>query len=491
MANLTFRAVTNGYDSSQTTGTISATVPTGTTLNDLEIIWFQSGILSPAAAPTHTTPAGWTLGGTSTGSLAAGVVNVRLSLFYRLAPSTPAAASLVASANSILEYTREAYSDPDTTTPFGQVTFGTGANATSVTVTAMTTARANSLIDLFIAQGVAQSCTPDASMTERADNATGGFSVASTVQAAQGTTGTKTSTFPTAADSVWGFAEFYSAAAAGSSGTLAKTNANDTSAASGTTTVVGTLAKTNANDTSAASGTTTVRGTLARTNANDTSAAAGTTTVLGTLARTNANDTLSASGSVGSSISGTLATTNANDTLAAAGTTTVVGSLARTNATDTSAAAGTTTVTGSLARTNANDTAAASGAAGTVSGTVATTNANDTASAVGAAGGGGAGGGGKERRRYQIKINEQLYEGSKEAIEQIARELAIRAAQEAQDAVPVVAEVVVPSRKRKPAITAATQNASDVQAAYRKALEQERMRLQDEDDEEALIALLT
>ena len=88
----------------------------------------------------------------------------------------------------------------------------------------------------------------------------------------------------------------------------------------------GTLATTNAADTSAASGTTTVLGTLARTNANDTSVAAGTTTVTGSLATTNADDTLAASGSAGS-VTGTLATTNANDTSAAAGTTTVLGAL--------------------------------------------------------------------------------------------------------------------------------------------------------------------
>lgn len=173
-----------------------------------------------------------------------------------------------------------------------------------------------------------------------------------------------------------------SAALATITGTLATTNADDTSAASGTTTVVGTLAKTNANDTSAAAGTTTVLGTLARTNANDTSAASGATTVVGTLATTNANDTLAASGSAGA-VSGTLATTNANDTSSAAGTTTVLGTLARTNANDSSVASGTTTVAGTLARTNADDTLSASGAAGAVTGTLAYTNASDTLSASG------------------------------------------------------------------------------------------------------------
>jgi hypothetical protein len=148
--------------------------------------------------------------------------------------------------------------------------------------------------------------------------------------------------------------------------------------------VSGTLATTNADDTLAASGTTTVTGTLARTNADDTSAASGTTTVTGSLAYTNANDTLAASGSVGSPVDGDLATTNADDSLAASGTTTVIGTLATTNAADTLSASGTTTVTGASATTNADDSLAASGASGSdVTGSLATTNANDSLAASG------------------------------------------------------------------------------------------------------------
>jgi hypothetical protein len=151
-----------------------------------------------------------------------------------------------------------------------------------------------------------------------------------------------------------------------------------------TGTVTGTVAVTNANDTSAASGTTTILGTLAKTNVNDTSAATGTTTIVGTLAVTNANDTSAISGSVGDPVSGTLAVTNANDTLAAAGTTTILSTLAVTNVNDTSAAVGTTTILATLAVTNADDTIVASGSVGdAVSGSVAVTNANDTLAASG------------------------------------------------------------------------------------------------------------
>jgi hypothetical protein len=170
----------------------------------------------------------------------------------------------------------------------------------------------------------------------------------------------------------------------GATGTVNITNANDTLAASGTTTVIGSLARTSGNDTLAASGTTTIKGSLAKTNANDTSAANGTTTVTGALAVANANDTVSASGSVGSSVSGSVNYTNADDTSAANGTTTVIGSLARTDAGDSVAAAGTTTVTGSLAATNADDSCSASGTVTSgATGTLAVTNADDSVSASG------------------------------------------------------------------------------------------------------------
>jgi hypothetical protein len=106
----------------------------------------------------------------------------------------------------------------------------------------------------------------------------------------------------------------------GATGTSATTNANDTSSASGTTTVTGTLARTNANDAASSSGTTTVVGSLARTNAADASTGSGTTTVTGTLARTNASDTSSAAGSAGSP-TGTVAYTNNSDSATAFGST--------------------------------------------------------------------------------------------------------------------------------------------------------------------------
>jgi len=104
--------------------------------------------------------------------------------------------------------------------------------------------------------------------------------------------------------------------------------------------VTGTLATTNANDSSAASGSTTIIGTVAYNNNNDTSAASGSTTTIGTLNTTNANDIVAATGAAGA-VTGTVAKTNNNDTVSAAGVVPIVGTLSKTNANDTISASGT------------------------------------------------------------------------------------------------------------------------------------------------------
>jgi hypothetical protein len=208
--------------------------------------------------------------------------------------------------------------------------------------------------------------------------------------------------------------------AAGVTGTSATTNANDTSSASGTTTIVGTSATTNANDTSSASGTTKILGTSATTNANDTSSASGTTKILGASATTNANDTSAASGTT--KVVGTSATTNANDTSSASGSvgSSVSGTVAYTNANDTSSASGTTKILGTSGTTNANDAGAASGNVG-IRGTAAAVNANDTASAIGDAGAADVvvtppvGHAGNRKRR--VIIDDVIYLGTDEQIE--------------------------------------------------------------------------
>lgn len=104
--------------------------------------------------------------------------------------------------------------------------------------------------------------------------------------------------------------------------------------------------------------------------------------------------------------------------------------------------------------------------------------------------------GGGKHRRYQIRIGKQVFEGPKEQIEEIARDLAreeiVRgSAETAMAGTPAVVEIIVPAKKRKPALTAPTQVAEDVRKAYIAAVNAHILRLQEEEDEEALLALLT
>lgn len=279
----------------------------------------------------------------------------------------------------------------------GSDSYNSTAGVTSLAPTTATTAQANELVVGCIVTNNADANTnvsdPPSGFTsigvQADDTQTIGYEAAYKVVAAIGTQSATWTFDPTPAGTPQGAASVatYKAATTGSSGTLAKTNANDTSAASGTTTVKGSLARTNTNDTSAASGKTTVKGSLSRTNTADTSSASGKTTVVGSAARTNANDTANASGSIGGPVSGSLAKTNANDAVSASGTTVVQGSLATSNANDTASASGSLggAVSGSLATTNANDTLSGAGTTA-VLGSVAAQNAPDQASATGQAG---------------------------------------------------------------------------------------------------------
>lgn len=178
----------------------------------------------------------------------------------------------------------------------------------------------------------------------------------------------------------------FKAESSGATGTVNYTNANDTSSATGTSTVTGTLARTNPNDTSVASGSPTITGSLARTNNNDTSVASGSPRVSGSLNTTNNNDSISAQGSP--VVSGTLARTNANDTVVASGSPIVSGSLNRTNANDTVVATGTSVVTGTSTTTNSNDTSSTTGTP-IITGASNYTNNDDSCAASGTVGGGG------------------------------------------------------------------------------------------------------
>lgn len=127
-------------------------------------------------------------------------------------------------------------------------------------------------------------------------------------------------------------------------------------------------------------GGTTPTATLAWTEADDTTAITGTLTVSGTLAWTEADDTTAITATVGS-VSGTLAWTEANDVASIAATLTVSGAASWTEANDTAALTGSVFNAASLAWTEADDTLSITGtvtAAGTVAASLAWTEADDT-----------------------------------------------------------------------------------------------------------------
>lgn len=151
--------------------------------------------------------------------------------------------------------------------------------------------------------------------------------------------------------------------------------------------VTGTVAVTTGDDTSSASGSTTVQGSVNLTTGDDTSTASGSPVVSGTVSVTTADDTSNASGSVGAAVDGTASITTADDTSSASGTTTVQGTSAVTTADDVSNASGTTIVVGTSNVTTADDTSSANGTT-IVTGSVSVTTADDTSSASGSVGGG-------------------------------------------------------------------------------------------------------
>ena len=177
----------------------------------------------------------------------------------------------------------------------------------------------------------------------------------------------------------------------GYSGTSAATEAADTSSATGTVVnpVTGTSATTQANQTSSASGQLGYSGTSARTQANQTSSASGQLGYSGTSARTQADQTSTASGTftAGGSFSGTVAVTQAANTSSASGTFTVgsvTGTAAVTQANQASTATGQLGYSGTLARLQANNVSAGVGVvSGPVAGSVAVVQANQIAVAVG------------------------------------------------------------------------------------------------------------
>ena len=182
MPNLAFRAASNAADSTFTVASLSATLPTGTLQNDLAVVYFLSLETAPTVAPTHTTPAGWSVAGTRTFVEGSGAFNVRVTVFYRIEPASPGAVTFTASSNSALAVQRLSFDNPDLVAPFDQISTGNGetwsdaAAPINAVVTGFTTPKANEMLVIFATGGVAMTWTAPADFTERVDaNSTASF----------------------------------------------------------------------------------------------------------------------------------------------------------------------------------------------------------------------------------------------------------------------------------------------------------------------------
>lgn len=177
-------------------------------------------------------------------------------------------------------------------------------------------------------------------------------------------------------------------------GTVAVTQADQTSSASGTVTsppITGTVAATQANQTSVASGQAGVQGTVAVTQANQIGAATGQLGASGTVSVTQEDQVGAASGTItaGGAVTGTVAATQEDQTSTASGTVVNVfsGTVAVTQEDQTATATGTVvppSVTGTVAVTQDDQTAAGTGIFfEQITGTVDVTQEDQTSTATG------------------------------------------------------------------------------------------------------------
>lgn len=210
MGNATYRDSTIVGDATLSTNTITSVAPT-TQAGDGQIILVGASRVAPNAAPTVSTPSGWTQAAVSSAFVHAGtLLNSRLYVFTRKAVDADSDVPIVANANAAMFAVRVSYSGVDPNGFFGQAVFQDGASGTSHVVNSITTARANSLIGILLTQSVAQNSTPPSGMTEREDDAALGTTYVDAIQAAAGATGNKTFTASSAADFLSTFIELYS-----------------------------------------------------------------------------------------------------------------------------------------------------------------------------------------------------------------------------------------------------------------------------------------
>lgn len=190
MANLSFRSLSIGTDTSITSATDTADLPTGALEDDLGLILYVS-YFSSGGNPVHTTPSGWTARYTQTFSIS-GVFPARVTIYDQILPASPGGVTLTSDAAAGHGWRYWVYDNPNTSSHFDTSTERTVTTSTNFNPTAVTTAEDNELlVGITLASAGTQTFT-FSPMTERDD--TGGVGIADRILATAGGSGTDTNT---------------------------------------------------------------------------------------------------------------------------------------------------------------------------------------------------------------------------------------------------------------------------------------------------------
>jgi hypothetical protein len=188
MADIAFRSLSTGTDSSFSSASTTATLPTGALQADLGFIVYVSYITSASPSPTHTTPSGW-VQRESDAFLIAGSFAARISIYDRILPSSPSGVTLTSSTNVGHGWRFIAYDNPNTSSHLDVKTRRAVTSAgTNFDPTGLTTAEANELLIGVALDNLASRTFTSSLLTERDD--AGGLWIGDDIQASAGATPT-------------------------------------------------------------------------------------------------------------------------------------------------------------------------------------------------------------------------------------------------------------------------------------------------------------
>lgn len=194
MANFAYRSAVQVDDSSGSSATANATLPSGTTSGDGQIIGYMSGVVTGGGAPTHTTPSGWTLVGSSTFTNISGL-DGRFSLYAKVAGGSEGTVTLTSNKNAFHTVRRLTYQNAHATDFVSGIspTFATTASGTSHAVASITPGRDNGMAwYMLVGLTAVATWTAASGTTERTDQQS--TCTDDLIQTTAGATGSKTFT---------------------------------------------------------------------------------------------------------------------------------------------------------------------------------------------------------------------------------------------------------------------------------------------------------